>query len=72
MGSKGSEERATRERRRRREKAYREEQRSGWGRDDFSTDTRRAPAEFENFRRLTQGLLQVPKSELDDKLKGND
>lgn len=73
MAVKGHDERAARERRRQREKAYRQEQRSGWGRDDFAADAHsRVPAEYANFRKLTAGLLQVPKRELDDKLKGDD
>jgi len=45
-----------------RERRYRDEQRSGWGRDDFTRGV-----EFGRFEDLTRKLVQVPKKELDEK-----
>lgn len=47
--------------RRQREKRYRDEQRSDWGRDEFTRDL----SQYERFEKLTGDLLQVPKEELD-------
>lgn len=52
---------------RRRERRYREEQRTGWGRDDFL----KGAGEFERFETLTRDLLTVPKTEIDKKRKKN-
>jgi hypothetical protein len=48
--------------RRARERRYRAEQRSGWGRDDFKRGI-----EFERFEALTRKLVNVPKKEVDEK-----
>lgn len=60
-----ADERAIRAMRRSREKRYRDERRSGWGRDDFM----RGASEFDRFETLTRDLLTVPKSDLDEKRK---
>lgn len=56
-------ERAIQAAKRKRERRYREERRTGWERDDFM----KGAGEFERFETLTRDLLNVPKSELNEK-----